>query len=588
MPTGAGILNKRDGAPNGCPNGFSGAILTYLSRKFVDCVYKQSYYCFVFHILNPILFNYSLWQDLLDVLSDYTAIPLFRIVPLVIVNFAVKLFYFLKSIVNMNNVFLAPLVTCEDSCSADGLCDQVPVDATASLVQVPFDCQLLRCSDGREVVVPDDSDVPTNPCVDASCSGGELSETVKPDGTLCELGQGTGSCQGGECVVECGDDPTVCDDDNPCTVDSCNVAAKVCEHEKLDNEPTPNQVDGDCLLQLCSAGQLQQVADDNDLPVDGNPCTDDLCNMGVPNNPPVVADTPCGNDAFCDGNGNCIGCDQPSDCDGQDTVCRWRTCENQVCGVAYAPQGTVVQPLGPCQQQQCDGQGNEETATVPNGTGCDDGTYCNGTDTCLGGNCSNHAGNPCSGPDNDADCAESCDEGGGNCSAADPQGSPCNSGAGLCDNAGNCVVCFDDPLPTGDPNNCPTNPCTGGCSQDGICTIDCTGTQACKSITINCPVGFDCLVDCSASDQGCQDLILNCPADFTCAIDCSGNGNQSCQNAHFHCSQTGMCGLDCSGGQMCQGTWLHCGADACTAVCTGNGDTPSLDSCQSSCSCSSC
>ena len=39
-----------------------------------------------------------------------------------------------------------------------------------------------------------------------------------------------------------------------------------------------------------------------------------------------------------------------------------------------------------------------------------------------------HAGNPCTGPDSDANCSESCDEGADNCSAADPNGSICDDG----------------------------------------------------------------------------------------------------------------------------------------------------------------
>jgi hypothetical protein len=34
-----------------------------------------------------------------------------------------------------------------------------------------------------------------------------------------------------------------------------------------------------------------------------------------------------------------------------------------------------------------------------------------GNDTCTGGTCSTHAGDPCSGPDGDANCSESCNEG---------------------------------------------------------------------------------------------------------------------------------------------------------------------------------
>ena len=473
----------------------------------------------------------------------------------------------------------------QDGCSPDGFCQYQPVDATASLVQEPFDCQDLRCVDGYEQVVANDEDKPTNPCVDAACDNGELSQTTKPDGTVCDMGQGTGSCQGGECVVECGDDPTVCDDENPCTVDSCDQATKLCVHEDLDNEPTANQVTGDCSLEICQGGQLQQVADDNDLPDDGNPCTEDLCNGGAPEHPPLPVDTPCGNDAVCDDAGNCVGCNDPTDCDGQDTDCRWRTCENEICGVAYAPPTTVVQTLGPCQELRCDGLGNTETVNLTNGTPCDDNTYCNGADTCIGGNCS-HAGDPCPGPDNDTDCSESCDEGNGNCLGHDLAGSPCSLGKGSCDGAGFCIECGVDPPPTGDPNNCPSV-CTGGCTMLGICTINCLTKQQCKDDNITCPPGYACHLNCSGSDQGCQGTALHCPADFPCAVTCL-NGIQSCKDADIHCSSNGTCTITCGGGQNCQNTNVYCGSDACTAACASFGDPPTLQNCQGACLCTAC
>src|SRR6185436_15384893 len=50
---------------------------------------------------------------------------------------------------------------------------------------------------------------------------------------------------------------------------------------------------------------------------------------------------------------------------------------------------------------------------------CNDGAFCNGTDTCSGGTCSSHGGNPCPGPDGDSDCSESCNEAADNCTAND-------------------------------------------------------------------------------------------------------------------------------------------------------------------------
>ena len=63
-----------------------------------------------------------------------------------------------------------------------------------------------------------------------------------------------------------------------------------------------------------------------------------------------------------------------------------------------------------------------------------EGRRCNGVDTCQAGLCVG-AGSPCPGPDGDADCTETCDEGADACIANDPDFSACPGGpcqAGVC------------------------------------------------------------------------------------------------------------------------------------------------------------
>src|SRR5262249_37199024 len=76
-------------------------------------------------------------------------------------------------------------------------------------------------------------------------------------------------------------------------------------------------------------------------------------------------------------------------------------------------------------------------AHANDGAPCDDGVFCNGADTCAGGKCSVHAGNPCPGPDGDSNCKESCDERTHSCTANDPNGSFCNDGRS-CNGADSC------------------------------------------------------------------------------------------------------------------------------------------------------
>ncbi|MCZ7583854.1 MAG: hypothetical protein M5R36_11235 [Deltaproteobacteria bacterium] len=60
-----------------------------------------------------------------------------------------------------------------------------------------------------------------------------------------------------------------------------------------------------------------------------------------------------------------------------------------------------------------------------NGASCGDGTFCNGADTCNGGTCSVHAGDPCSDDGNPCTGIEFCDEGQDQCRHS---GNPCSDG----------------------------------------------------------------------------------------------------------------------------------------------------------------
>ncbi len=70
---------------------------------------------------------------------------------------------------------------------------------------------------------------------------------------------------------------------------------------------------------------------------------------------------------------------------------------------------------------------------------CDDGVFCNGTDTCSAGTCSGHAGDPCT---SGGVCADACNEAADDC--FDLAGAPCPDDGSLCtddtcDGAGACV-----------------------------------------------------------------------------------------------------------------------------------------------------
>jgi hypothetical protein len=149
-------------------------------------------------------------------------------------------------------------------------------------------------------------------------------------------------------------------------------------------------------------------------------------------------------------------------------------------GVDTCSAGTCVHAGDPCPgpdadadcAESCDEVADSCTAADPNGSACDDSLFCNGADTCDGGVCGSHAGDPCPGPDSDADCAESCDEVADSCTAADPNGSACDD-ADVCTTSdtcfgGSCEAGF--PLDCDDEDICTADSCDEilGCANDPI------------------------------------------------------------------------------------------------------------------------
>ncbi len=116
---------------------------------------------------------------------------------------------------------------------------------------------------------------------------------------------------------------------------------------------------------------------------------------------------------------------------------------------------------------------------------CNDGLFCNGADNCNGsGGCTTHAGDPCPGPDGDANCAETCNETADSCSSLDPNLSPCEDGE----------ACTNGEV-------CNSGVCTGGtvteCDDGDVCTFDtCDDVDGCVHLA-GVEEG-DCLVSLKA------------------------------------------------------------------------------------------
>ena len=104
----------------------------------------------------------------------------------------------------------------------------------------------------------------------------------------------------------------------------------------------PSQTAGDCKRSSATdRASRTTVNDDTDKPVDGNACTQDLCNAGHRRRTrprPRAPTCSQSSGTRCNGSGTapaCVQCLQPTDCPGTDTECHHRTCSAAgVCGIS--------------------------------------------------------------------------------------------------------------------------------------------------------------------------------------------------------------------------------------------------------------
>ncbi|MFO0590957.1 MAG: proprotein convertase P-domain-containing protein [Polyangiaceae bacterium] len=339
---------------------------------------------------------------------------------------------------------------------------------------------------------------------------------------------GTGGSTGGVAGTTGGGgsgcDPANCPPPSSECVDAiCDANDQCAEAPKPDGTIAATQTDGDCKHAVCVSGAVTDENDDADIPSDANDCTEDICTNGIPSNPPVQIDTPCGDAGqnFCDGAGNCNVCNNPAQCPGQDDECQSRTCELGVCGVALTPQGTatMAQTMGDCQVNQCDGNGTIETVADM-------------TDI-------QNDANPCT--------DDACN---GNMPVHTPTAIQTPCGPGLkCDGAGQCVGCLSNADCAAPGNPCLTAVCSAGmCAQvnkaDGTACNDgnaCTQSDTCQA---GACTGANPVV-CAALDQ-CHVAGTCDTGTGVCTNPNKANG-ASCSDGNA-CTQTDTCqGGTCTG-----------------------------------------
>ncbi len=307
--------------------------------------------------------------------------------------------------------------TDSDACNA-GACEGTPVD----------------CNDD-DVCTADACD-PASGCVYTPVPG------PCDDGDVCTLDD---TCDNGTCAAG---SPLNCDDENLCTVDSCDPTTG-CVHDPAPVDGTPCDDDDACTEnETCNGGLCVVVLVDCD---DGDACTDDSCDPA----------TGCVHTAIP----NCIpGCQSDADCDDGD-ACTADTCDTAT---------------GACDHAAVD---------------CDDGDACT-DDSCDPATGCVHTAIPncVAGCQSDADCDD------GDACTADT----CDTATGACDHAA--VDCDDGDACTNDGCD-PQSGCTHDavdCDDGDACTDDsCDSTAGCTHSATDCDDGNDCTDDSCDSASGC-------------------------------------------------------------------------------------
>ena len=367
-------------------------------------------------------------------------------------------------------------------------------------------CQLESCNDGNGCTA--DSCDPTLGCNHSSLPEG----TSCSDGNLCN---GADVCHFGVCTSST---PLNCNDNNVCTTDSC-IPATGCLHV---NNSLPCNDGLFCNgLDMCSGGTCSLHTTNPCPGPDGDNNCAESCNEATDS---CTAPDPNGS-----------ACSDGLFCNGADT-CNGGTCTLHAGSPCPGPDGD-----GNC-AESCDEAGGTCTAPDPDGSACTDGLFCTGADTCSGGICAIHAGDPCPGPDGDGNCAESCNETTDTCTAPDPDGSTCVDGL-FCNGAdtcsgGTCAVHAGDPCPgpDGDGNcaescNEATDTCTAPDPDGSICTdgLFCNGADTCNGGSCSSHTGDPCPGPDGDADcvESCNETTDTCDANDPNGSPCLGGACQT-------------------------------------------------------------
>ncbi|MFO7181342.1 MAG: MYXO-CTERM sorting domain-containing protein, partial [Pseudomonadota bacterium] len=198
-----------------------------------------------------------------------------------------------------------------------------------------------------------------NPCTSDSCENGNCVFEPVDDGAECDDQNGCTSgdqCKSGVCVGTGGPD---CDDGNPCTKNSCSNSE--CSWDDLEPEGTPCVQENKCLVNTTCSAEGECTSDVEKDCDDNNPCTVDSCDPDV-----GCVHEPLDGDECNDGNactledrcveGECVG-EVPVQCAPLDECHVAGTCDplTGACSDPRKPDGEPCENTGTCEAGKCVG-----------------------------------------------------------------------------------------------------------------------------------------------------------------------------------------------------------------------------------------
>jgi hypothetical protein len=414
--------------------------------------------------------------------------------------------------------------SCDDgnSCTSDR-CDT----ATGQCVNTPAAAG-QSCSDGNQCngaetcnaqgvcapgTAPNCDD--QNPCTTDSCSAtGGCGHAAGNEGGACPLAGGTGVCRAGTCTPV-----TVnCDDSNPCTVDAPDGSGG-CSHT-AGNEggscADTNVCNGaeTCRAGVCAPGTTLSCDD-------GNACTDDSCN----------ATTGC----VRTNRPNGTVCAPATQCGGAST------CQSGVC--TAGPNGSC-DDQNPCTADSC-GPGGTCLHAPLDGNSCADTNACNGAEICRAGTCAAGTAVVCTASDQ---CHEAgvCNPATGACTnPASPETRTCSDGnactegdlcrSGTCTGTARTCTASDQ---CHAPGVC--NPATGACTNPVAVGQSCNDGNMCTSGDV-CAADGTCAGSGTCGPTPCERCMAdNCPGDIAGCSQLTGDEKARCE-ALVSCMTTNRC-----------------------------------------------